>query len=138
MPKAKAEETAVAGATGDIKMIDGQAAVRIESPLEHWPGHIYVPREMTPEQFDTWFVNNNTAAPDECTAERKHYIDRQHLILEWHIEGIEPHHITPDGKKLPSVQLFGLVTAATIPVIDKALSLPNLPGWWNKRASGES
>lgn len=121
----------------DTKIVDGQTAVRVDSPLPHWPGCIYVPRELSPDQFDTWWIAKNTPSPEGCPPERKQYMDRQHLIMEWHIEGVDVHHVTPDGRKLPSANLLGFITAATIPIIDAAMILPNLPGWWNKGATGD-
>ena len=126
------EETAVI----DSKTIDGQAAIAIASPLPAWPGHIFIPRDLSPDQFDQWWVSFNEEAPDGCTPERKAFMDRQHLVLEWHIEGVEPHHVTSDGGKLPTAKLFGFVVAATSPLINEARSLPNLPGWWNAPVNG--
>jgi len=122
----------------ETKTINGQTAVRVDSPLKNWPGCIYVPQELTPGQFDQWWVAFNTQRPKDTPPERYVYMTRQHLVLEWHIDGVEPHHMSDDGLNLPTARLFGFVTAATMPLIEEAKSFPNLPGWWSDTTNGSA
>lgn len=114
----------------ETKIINEQKAIRVDSPLENWPGCIYVPAELSPEQFDKWWKNDNTPN-DDIPPERKLFRDRYHLVLEWHIEGLKAHHVEPSGDKLPSMRIAGFIVSATTPIISEARSYPNLPGWWS-------
>lgn len=120
----------------EVVEIKGQAAVKIESPFPDWPGHIFVPRALSPAQFDQWWKSRPKADDDSSPAMLQLWRERAFLVLEWHIVGLEPHHIDETGMNLPSMEIVRLVVAATQKLIEEASGLPNLPGWWSNELSG--
>lgn len=113
------------------KLINGQKCDRVDSPLEDFPGCIYVVRYMSPGQFKQYWEriqDGSTDLKERLLFTADFYI-RQHLVIEWHIEGIEER---PDehGQNLPAQELMNFVVAATAPAVKRATNLPNLPGWW--------
>lgn len=104
---------------------------KVESPLENWPGHIVVPKELTPEQFHAFWTahkRHEREDPDdhETHFRFKEWESRRHLVLEWHIDGLKPHHISDDPLDLPSMLIIDFLVASTQDLIARAISLPNL------------
>lgn len=115
------------------RRILGQWCDRVDSPLPDYPGCIYVVTNMSSPQF-VRFWEATHAAPDGVV-ERYNYLwdyaRRQHLVLEWHVQGVNSAHVGDgSGKSLPAVELAGFVINATWPTAIRAMNLPNLPGWW--------
>lgn len=115
------------------KRIDGQMCDRVDSPVGDFPGCIYVVRTMSPAQFEQYWLRLHGASDD--VAERRlyaaDYYNRQHLVAEWHIEGVADGHLGNEhGQSLPAVELINFIVAATTPTVKRAMNLPNLPGWW--------
>jgi hypothetical protein len=112
----------------------GQWCDRVDSPLPDYPGCIYVVTNMSSPQFMRFW--EMTHAAPEGAVERYNYLwdygRRQHLVLDWHVQGVNEAHVADDtsGKSLPAVELAGFVVNATWPTVIRAMNLPNLPGWW--------
>ncbi len=119
----------------DKKIIQGQVAIKCESPNPDYSGCIYVPRELTPEQFHIWWIGTNENRP-EISAQQAMYQDRQHLILEWHIDGIRPDHVTPEGDKFPSVWFWQFIAVATELQLEATQSYPKLQSNWTNAING--
>ncbi len=112
--------------------------MRIASPLVNWPGHIYMPRSLSAEQYGHWWEKYQTNGGDKrpelphAAAIERMYKERCHIVLESGIEGIV------FDEAMPYLALMNLVVAATQPLIVEARFLPNLPGWWSSTATGEA
>lgn len=115
------------------RRILGQWCDRVDSPLPDYPGCIYVVTNMSSPQF-VRFWEETHAAPKDTVARYNHLWDykrRQHLVLAWHVRGVNQAHVEDEsGKSLPAVELAGYVVNATWPTVVRAMNLPNLPGWW--------
>lgn len=118
-------------------MINGQTAVKCISSNPDYPGYIYVPRELSPEQFTQWWKSANNER-DDIPYEQAVYQDRHHLVLEWEIDGLKLQHAAPDGSKFPSVWFWGFVRAATEKQVEAAQEPPLLQSNWNELLSGAS
>lgn len=118
------------------KVINGQAAVRVDSPLAFWPGHVYVPRGLSPEQFLTWWEKYQAGGGDGRESVgpiddlKRIYQERRHLILEHHIDDV----VFDDS--LDDMALLNFVAAVTQKLIIEARFLPNLPGWSSDTTGG--
>lgn len=120
-----------------LKVISGQPAVRIDSPLANWPGFVYAPRGLNTEQYLTWWEKYQENGGDgrETVGTigdlQRLYDERRHMILEYHIGG------AVFDEKLNDMALMNFVAAVTQKLIIEARFLPNLPGWSNAATSGD-
>lgn len=103
---------------------------RIESPYQEWPGYIVVPKELTAAQFaEYWRIRlEQDEKGDKRPDELRSFSSRQHMVLDWKIDGLKTSDVTPDGLNLPSIRIALFVIAATQQLIRDATSLPNLRG----------
>lgn len=119
------------------KTINGQTAVRVDSPLAFWPGYVYVPRGLSPEQFLAWWekyqANGGDGRPSVGPIGdlQRIYQERRHIILEAHIDDV----VLNDD--LNDMALFNFVAAVTQKLIVEARFLPNLPGWSSAGTTGD-
>lgn len=105
------------------KQVNGQTAVRFDSTYPQWPGCVYVPEDLTPQQYMAWWELSNAPAANEPSAFRM-YKDRYDLIIEWHIAGL-PEKPDRDPLKLPSACIPTIVREATQPILMHSQVLPN-------------
>lgn len=105
------------------KQINGQTAVRFDSTYPNWPGCVYVPEDLTPQQFMAWWELSEAPKTKEPGSFRM-YRDRYDLILEWHIEGL-PEKPDRDPLKLPSACITTIVREATQSALVHSQVLPN-------------
>jgi hypothetical protein len=133
------EETAVNETSIDDKeypkrkRIEGQWCDRVDSPLADYPGCIYVVTNLSSPQFvKFWEMTLNApAGQEERMLHLWNYAARQHLVKQWHVQGVNEAHVADEsGRSLPAVELAWLVIQATSPATARALNLPNLAGWW--------
>lgn len=118
------------------KVINGQAAARVDCAIRAWRGYVYAPLELNTQQYITWWEKFQGTGG----AERKDvghledmqrlFGERKHMILEYHIEGFDPEQGTD------SYALLNFFAAVTQPLIIEARFLPNLPGWSNGFTNG--
>ncbi|MCP5016120.1 MAG: hypothetical protein GY938_12745 [Ketobacter sp.] len=119
----------------DTKTINGQTAVKCISSNPNFPGCIYVPRELTPEQFTIWWKSANNER-DDIPYEQAVYQDCHHLVLEWNVKNLKLNHYTPDGEKFPSVWFWGFVYASTKLQVEAAQQPPKLQSNWIELLNG--
>lgn len=121
----------------ETKQIDGQTAVRWDSPHEDWPGCIYVPRELTPQQFDRWWKNTReNPYTEDAPANFVPYENRFFLVLEWHIKGVKDEHLTGKAIDMPSMKPVLLAVGATLSLVREAQQFPLSPRPSNDSANG--
>ena len=104
---------------------------RIESPLDNWPGYIFITVELDEEQFSQWWeadkaADTNDNRPDELKA----WDTRRHLLLDFQLGDLTPDNFPP-GSKVPSLKLAMWFISETQPLILQARSLPN----WRRPSS---
>lgn len=103
---------------------------RVDSPLEAYPGYVVLPVELTPLQFDKWW-RAAKAAEAEGDGDVSDWFQawrmRYHFVLEWHIDGVRPEQVTPDGMKMPSMKLIAWIDRITRGLVEDALDLPKSP-----------
>lgn len=100
---------------------------RVESPVETFPGYVILPRELTPQQFDTWwraYMAEQQVEDEGLASWFQGWRMRHHLVLEWHIEGLRAEDITADGMRLPSMRLLAWIARITADLPWEALDLP--------------
>jgi len=104
---------------------------KIESPYDSWPGHVILPKELTPEQFDKWwraYQKYDADVEQEDKGLSSWFIGwelRSHFVLEWHIEGVDPNkHVSADPMTMPSMLLVSWIGRITTTLPWEALDLP--------------
>jgi len=100
---------------------------RIDSPLKSFPGYVVLPKELTPAQFDVWwraYRSEEQSDDDDLASWFQGWRMRHHFVLEWHLEGLKPEQITPDGMKLPSMRILAWIARITADLPWEALDLP--------------
>ncbi len=118
------------------KVINGQTAARVDCKLRAWRGYVYAPLELNTQQFTAWwekFQANGGAERKEIghlEDMQRLFDERNHMILEYHIEGFDPE------ANSDSYALLNFFAAVTQPLIIEARFLPNLPGWSNGFTNG--
>lgn len=101
----------------------------IESPLEHWPGRIVIPVEITPEDFAKyWEINRRiyNDKDDERHLDFKLWEQLFHVVKDWRIEGVTHEMLDETGLKIPSMKLMGWVTDEVARMMSETMELPNL------------
>jgi len=115
----------------EAKIINGQTAVFVQSPFEDWSGGIYIPKEMTPLQFDKWWKTTRKNETDKDNDDRSpvlmYFEERFFLVLEWQIDGLTDAHLTGKAFDMPSMSLITLANTATVKLINQAQTLPLSP-----------
>ena len=103
---------------------------KVECPVQGYPGHVILPYDITPEQFDVWWRETRLMVDLEAGGLSSWFVgwrQRYHLVKSWHIEGLDPvKHVTKDEKTMPSMRLIKWIAEITADIPGDILDLPKL------------
>ena len=103
---------------------------KVDCPVQGYPGHVILPYDVTPEQFDRWWRETRLMAEQEAADMSSWFIgwkQRHFLVKSWHVKGIDPEkHVTEDPLTMPSMRLVAWIAKITTKIPGEILDLPKL------------